>query len=219
MLRSANRGCGAKIRASHCAAEITRLTGITDSDLDGKTIDEGLATSILSEVDLVIAHHANFDRPMLEKRLTNLPGLPWACSCSQIDWARAGFEGRSLGYLTMQAGWFFDAHRAQGDVDAVIQLLQHEDTDGVPLLYELNENALADSHLIDAVGANFAVKDALRLRGYRWNPADRHWSREVTDADLLPEQAWLAREVYAHAKRPANGGPRITRRTAFERFR
>ena len=200
-------------------ADITRLTGITDADLKGEHIDDVAVMKIVDDVDLVIAHNAAFDRPMMEKRLPHMAGRPWACSCNGIDWRAAGFEGRSLGYLAMQAGWFFDGHRAQSDVDAVIELLRHEGTDGIPLLYELNENALADSHLIEAIGSAIATKDALRLRGYRWNAPGKVWWREIFDANLLAEQAWLAREIYAHGKGATAMAPRITRRTAFDRYR
>ena len=199
--------------------EIIRLTGLTDPDLRDKRIDDDVVTRIVEEADLVIAHNCAFDRPMMERRFPQLPGRPWACSCEQIDWQDAGFEGRSLGYLAMQAGWYFDGHRAQNDVDAVVELLRHEGTHGMPLLYELYENALADSHLIEAVGAAFSVKDDLRVRGYRWNSADRVWWREVPDRDLVTEQAWLAREVYAHGKGARGMGPRMTRRNAFSRYR
>ncbi len=201
------------------AADITRITGLTDSDLAGQRIDDATAMKVIGGADVVIAHHSAFDRPMIEKRLPDLPGLPWACSMDGIAWREAGFEGQSLGYLCMQAGWWFDAHRAQGDVDAVIQLLQHEGTDGVPLLYELYEHALSDSHLIEAVGAAFEVKDALKARGYRWNPDDGVWWTEVIDRDLLAEQAWLALNVYASSKRPTRHAPRMTQRTAFDRYR
>ncbi len=199
--------------------DIIRLTGIVDADVSGKSIDDRFVTKIFEEADLLIAHNAAFDRPMLEKRLPHLPGRPWACSCEDIDWRQAGFEGRSLGYLAMQAGWYFDGHRAANDVDAVVQLLRHEGTDGVPLMYELNENAHASSHLIEAVGAAFGVKDTLRLRGYRWNAKDGVWWREVTDNGLLAEQAWLASEVYAHGKMARSMAPRITHRNAFQRYR
>lgn len=200
-------------------AEIVRLTGLTDSDVRDRRIDDDVVTRVVEEADLVIAHNCAFDRPMMEMRFPQLPSRRWACSCEQIDWRSAGFEGRSLGYLAMQAGWYFDGHRAQNDVDAVVQLLRHEGTHGLPLLYELNENALSDSHLIEAVGAPFAVKDDLRLRGYRWNPDGRVWWREVPDRDLVSEQAWLAREIYARGKGARGLGPRMTRRDAFGRYR
>lgn len=199
--------------------EVTALTGITDQDLVGRRIDDAVATDIIASANLVIAHNAAFDRPMIERRLTDLPVSPWACSCVEIDWVGAGFEGRSLGWLCAQAGWFYDAHRAEGDVDALIQLLRHERTDGRPLLWELDGSSSSDSWLVEAVGSAYSTKDALRLRGYRWNARSQLWWREVFDRQLLEEEAWLAREVYGSGKGSRGGGPRMTRRTAFERHR
>jgi DNA polymerase-3 subunit epsilon len=97
--------------------EIISLTGLTDADLASWFIDDEVVHKIIGEADLVIAHNAAFDRPMLERRLPDMPGRPWACSFEQIDWQAAGFEGRKLGYLAMQAGWFFDGHRALAFAD------------------------------------------------------------------------------------------------------
>lgn len=199
--------------------DITRITGITNQDLSGHRIDDYLATQIIASADLVIAHNASFDRPMVEKRLTNLPRKQWACSCQEIDWVSAGFEGRSLGWLCAQAGWFYDAHRAQGDVDAVIQLLRHERTDGRPLLYELDDKSSSYSYLLEAVGSAFSTKDMLRMRGYRWDPKEQVWWREVFEADFVAEQSWLEIEIYAHDKGARALGPRVTRRDAYSRYR
>jgi|TARA_Y100001933_G_scaffold257051_1_gene302691 DNA polymerase-3 subunit epsilon len=199
--------------------DVIRITGITDQDLIGRRIDDRVATDIISSADVVIAHNAAFDRPMVEKRLTDLPIKQWACSCVEIDWAAAGFEGRSLGWLCAQAGWFYDAHRAQGDVDALIQLLRHERTDGRPLLYELDGSSSCESFVIEAVGSAFSTKDALRMRGYRWDPKAQVWWREVMEFRLLEEQAWLASEVYASGKGARALGPRLTRRDAYSRYR
>jgi DNA polymerase-3 subunit epsilon len=199
--------------------DIIRITGITNQDLRGHQIDDYLATQIIASADLVIAHNASFDRPMVEKRLTNLPRKQWACSCQEIDWVSAGFEGRSLGWLCAQAGWFYDAHRAQGDVDALIQLLRHERTDGRPLLFELDDKSSSYSFLLEAVGAAFSTKDMLRMRGYRWDPKEQVWWREVFEADFVAEQSWLEIEIYAYDKGARALGPRVTRRDAYSRYR
>lgn len=199
--------------------DISRLTGIKDEDLVGQRIDDDAAVRIIGSADLVIAHNASFDRPLVERRLSALPPKAWACSCREIDWRGAGFDGRALGWLCAQAGWFYDAHRADGDVDAVIQLLSHQRSDGVTLLSELAASAASESWLIEAIGADYAVKDALRLRGYRWDPKAQHWWREVFDRDRLAEEYWLAREIYAPDKRSRAMAPRITRRTAHDRYR
>ena len=139
---------------------------------------------------------------MIERRLSDLPQLAWSCSCHEIDWREAGFEGRSLGWLCAQAGYFFDAHNAESDIDAVIQLLQLRNAEGQPIMAELAENVASDSYLIEALGSAFETKDALRLRGYRWDPASRVWWNEVFDRDYITEQAWLAQESTRRARAP-----------------
>lgn len=197
---------------------IVRLTGITDADLAGREIDEDAADRLLASADLVIAHNAAFDRKFVERRLPGSAGRAWCCSCGEIDWAAAGFDGRSLGWLAAQAGWFYDAHRAVNDVDAVVALLRHELPEGRTALAELVESAECPTVRVEAFGADFAVKDALRGRGYRWSAELKVWWREVTADGLMAEEFWLAGAVYAPEHRPRCLGPRLTEMTARERY-
>ncbi len=198
--------------------EIVRLTGITDADLAGQTIDDDTATRLLRSADLVVAHNAAFDRKFVERRLPGVAGLAWACSCREIDWPAAGFDGRSLGWLLAQAGWFHAAHRASNDVDAVIALLGRKVAGGRTALAELLESAACPTVRIDAVGADFRVKDDLRARGYRWNGEDRVWWKEVQASSLSDEECWLARHVYAPECFARAEGPAMTEITARERY-
>ncbi|MBW3169104.1 exonuclease domain-containing protein [Qipengyuania flava] len=88
--------------------DVIRITGITDQDLIGRRIDDRVATDIISSADIVIAHNAAFDRPMVEKRLTDLPTKQWACSCVEIDWAAGrrllGLEARNVAQWRRAAG-------------------------------------------------------------------------------------------------------------------
>lgn len=199
--------------------DVIRLTGITDQDLFGRRIYDRIATDILTSASLIIAHNAAFDRPHLERRLPDLPQLRWACSCNEIDWRTAGFDGRALGWLCTQAGWFYDAHRADADVDAVITLLREERTDGRTFMWELDDSASSDSWLVEAVGSAMSTKDVLRMRGYKWNPKEKVWWREVLERKFPEEEAWLAREIYAPNKFAKSMGPRLTRLTAYDRYR
>ena len=199
--------------------EISALTGLNDFDLMGMSIDERAATHVLLNADLIIAHNASFDRPFVEKRLPLSAIQPWACSCSEIDWRAAGFDGRGLGWLAAQAGWFFDAHRAGNDVDAVIALLGREAPDGRTLLAALLENSAQPTFKIDAVGANYAMKDRLKERGYRWNCRDRFWWIEVAEDDREEEVEWLVEAVYLPMWHPSEWAPNVTAITACERHR
>ncbi len=172
---------------------ITRLTGLTDADLAGQTIDEAAATAMLRSADVVIAHNARFDRPRVETRLPGGAGRPWACSLSEVDWDGLGFEGRRLGHLLMECGFFHTGHRAEADILALLHLLAHRCPDDTTILGRLIARAEAATVSVEARGAAFALKDALKARGYRWHVAESYWWIEVTEPDLIAEQLWLQR--------------------------
>ena len=179
--------------------KIAALTGLTDADLAGRTIDEEAATRLLTSASFVVAHNSSFDRKWVERRLPGAAGLNWVCSMSQVDWRSRGFDGRVLGYLLLQAGYYHCGHRASADVDALIQMLRTVGPDGRTALSELIETGAKPGWIVRARGAPFDAKDRLKARGYRWDPADgrRVWWREVSDDDLALEQLWLAVNVYA----------------------
>lgn len=198
--------------------ETTAITGLNDADVAGERIDDAEATRLLRSASLVVAHHARFDRPYVERRLEQARGLDWACSFRQVDWRARGFDGRTLGYLLHQAGYFHEGHRAAADVDALLQMLQHQSTNGQTVLAELLVRAKMPSWIVRADGAAFAAKDALRERGYRWDGDRRVWWFEVEDEARTTEEFWLARNVYAAGLGARAMGPEFEQVTAAERF-
>ena len=182
--------------------EITRLTGIGDLDVAGRSIMDPIAASLIADADFVVAHNASFDRPFVEKRLPLTAGRPWVCTLSDVDWKANGFEGRTLGYLLMQMGMFYDAHRASTDVTALLHLLDHPLPAGGTVLKAAVEAAARPAWIIDAVDAPFEAKDLLKQRGYRWNAQARHWSKEVSGAAFDDEYEWVVLQVYGGTGRP-----------------
>ena len=201
-------------------ADIVRLTGLTDAEVAGQVIDDEAAVRLLRSADFVCAHNARFDRPHIERRLPAAAGLAWTCSCADIDWRGAGFDGRSLGWLLAQCSFFHGAHRAGDDVDAVIQILRQPFPDGGTALAEMLANARAPSWIFRAVGAAFELKDELRLRGYRWDAEGdpKCWWREVPDARRTEEEWWLAGHVYSAEAKPRALGPVVEKVTWHERY-
>ena len=198
---------------------ITRLTGIRDKDVAGRQFPDDDVVNALTHVELVIAHNAFFDRRWIERRFPNAAGLAWACSMADVEWEEhGGFDGRKLGFLLMQCGFFYEAHRADVDVDAVIALLGHRFENGRTAMSVMMANAVATSWFVRAFGAAFEVKDRLRARGYRWDPNRRVWGREVRDVDRFAEEAWLAANIYAAEARPRALGPRFDPLTRWERY-
>lgn len=198
--------------------EITRMTGISDEMVRGQEIDAGAVERMLRNSAVVIAHNAEFDRKWIERRVPEAAGLAWACSMAEIDWQARGFDGRKLGFLVMQCGWWFEAHRADADVDAVIALLRHRFDDGRTALQDLVETAAEPSWIVRARGAAFEVKDRLRGRGYRWDADRKVWSKHVREADRIAEEFWLAGHVYSAEARPRALGPDLERVDCWTRY-
>lgn len=175
--------------------EIAKLTGLSDDDLRGQRIDDAIVTSMIADSSVLIAHNASFDRTWWEKRFPLACEKAWACSMREVDWRGHGYEGRSLGALLNQAGWFNARHRADADVDALVALLTVSLPIGYSVCTEMLLTAAKPTARISATRAPFEVKDKLRQRGYRWCAPERVWQIEVPVATQDVEIAWLAAEA------------------------
>lgn len=183
--------------------KITKLTGLTESDLVGQAIDEAAALEILTSADIIVAHNAAFDRPFVDRRLPGIAGKPWACSMAELDWLDLGFDGRALAHLVSQCGWFYEGHRAENDILALIYLLAHNVSDGDTILSKLITCSEKTSYRVNALDAPFDAKDRLKSRGYRWDAALRFWWKAVQEDEGEAERTWLLSEVYSGYGEPA----------------
>jgi len=183
--------------------DITALTGVTDAAVAGRRICDAEATCLILDADFVVAHNAGFDRPFVEARLPEAAGRPWICSMRDVDWRARGFEGRVLSHLLAQVGWFYEAHRADADVTALLHLLDHASPgQGRTVLAEAVATGARAGWIVEAVRAPFEAKDLLKARGYRWDAARRHWWREVAHGDFDDELEWCVVHVYGGKAKP-----------------
>ncbi|PHR93689.1 MAG: DNA polymerase III subunit epsilon [Robiginitomaculum sp.] len=184
--------------------EITAITSITEEMTKGQSIDFTIVENFVKIADLVVAHNAAFDRPFAEKIADCFKGKPWACSMSQINWNKEGFEGSKLAYLVAGAGYFYDGHRAVNDCMATLELL-------ATILPKSKERAFAallrtarkDSIRIWAAGAPYEKKDALKARGYRWNSEGsssnpKSWFIDLLADDYEIELKFLHEEIFGN---------------------
>ena len=177
--------------------QITEITGIDDSMVKGLRIDDAAVTALVQQADLVVAHNAGFDRPFVEARFPVFEGKAWGCSFQGIDWKKEGSGSAKLEFLASERGWFYDAHRAQVDCHALLQVLAAPLADGQTGLSRLLAGAGQTRYKLRATGAPFESKDKLKARGYRWDGEARVWWCSLgSDALLDAECAWLRAEVY-----------------------
>ena len=194
---------------------ITAITGITDDEVAGHTIDPSAVKAFVSGAALIIAHNAKFDRPMCEATWPYFHGLNWACSLTQIPWKDEGFEGTKLGYLLNDFGYFHNGHRAIDDCRALLHLLaQPLPRSKRVAMSPLLENARKTEFQLWAENAPFEFKDVLKARGYRWDGSARSWYIVLDEAALPAEEEFLLREVCPGRSVPFRRD-RITARNRF----
>ena len=196
---------------------IARLTGLSAAELSGQAIDPNAVSSFVEGAALVIAHNAAFDRPFSERLSACFTSLPWACSATEIDWKAEGISGYRLEYLLGQFGYFYDAHRAIADCEALLFILSQ----ALPVSRGTGFGALLDAARrptarIFAEGAPFDARHALKRSGYRWNDGQngypRAWWRDIDPERVDDELAFLA-------SHDAHAGASIFRMSARDRFR
>jgi DNA polymerase-3 subunit epsilon len=198
--------------------EITELTGITNEMVLGHRIDPEAVSAFASDAMIIVAHDANFDRKFAERYWPLFEKKAWACSATEVEWRRHGFDGSRLGYLLAGAGLFHQAHRAIDDCRALIEILSMD----VPKLNRtafavLLERARRKTLRIWAEQSPFDLKDTLKKRGYRWSDGTdgrpRSWYIDVDEASQTTEIEFLRKTIYLR-----DVDPRIQRMSAINRF-
>lgn len=178
--------------------ESTDVHGITDEMVTGKRIDESSVEKFLEGVSLVVAHNSKFDRVFLEKRLPIFESLPWGCSFAQVNWSGEGIGSAKLDYIAFQYGYFYEAHRAEMDCFALLEVLQQRlPKSGELVLKSILDSLVQKTYTVYAVGSPFETKDILKARAYRWNADRKCWHITMTGDDAIKaEVAWLKNNVY-----------------------
>jgi DNA polymerase-3 subunit epsilon len=181
------------------SVEVAAITDITDEMVAGRRLDDAMVEQLLEGVGLVIAHNAEFDRPILERRLPTFKSLPWCCSMRQVRWREEGMGATSLEHLAYRTGFFFDGHRSEVDCRALLEILRRPlPTSGLMPLRCLLDTLGEQDWRLYAVGSRYESKDKLKQRGYRWNGAVWHITRPTSS--MREEINWLKAEVYKRDK-------------------
>ena len=181
--------------------EVIRVTELGDAALAGHLIDAAeVERFVRDDRVVVIAYHAGFDRPVLERHFPVFRVMCWACSMEDVPWAWEGYEGTKLSHLVLQVGFFHADHRATEHAEALLHLLS------LPLpvsretaLAALLRHARRPRIRVWANGAPYSARALLRRRTYRWSAgadrAPRAWYRDVAADDAAAEIRFLRSQV------------------------
>lgn len=198
--------------------EITALTGLTDADLRGCSLDFAMIDSMVDASDLILAHAARFDRPRLERLTSSFVVKPWACSFEDVDWRAERLESGKLAFIAaLGFGFFYDGHRALDDVDAVCEILGRKRPVGEgTVLAAILQSAREGATYLCLSDTAFDDRHKIKARGFRWvpsqTPAARHWRKVVKPGDSVED---IALDLVEACIR---GAVRIVQVTAFDRF-
>ena len=176
--------------------EITRITGITNEDVKGHSLDWELISQMIDKADIIVAHNASFDRAFMDRYLPLSKDKIWACSINDINWTERGFNARGQEILCIWHGFYYQSHRAMFDVDALIHLVTYDIEGQNKASLELISNSSKPIYRIAAVNSPFETKDLLKARKYRWNPEKRYWWKNILLEDLETEKEWMAQNIY-----------------------
>jgi DNA polymerase-3 subunit epsilon len=177
---------------------ITKITGIDKKMVSGKSINWSILDQILKSVNIIISHNASFDRPFIEKHLKLSRNKLWGCSIKDINWLERGFVSNKQEMLCFWHGFYFDAHRAMNDVDALIHLITHPYYQQDKPILDLINNSKIEQYFIWVINFPFNVdkKDKIKSNGYYWNNEKKLWFKKVEKKDLEEEKEYLKKIVY-----------------------
>lgn len=176
--------------------KITQITGITNEDVEGKSIDWQAVESLIKSADMIVAYNSGFDRKFVENYCPAFINKFWACAMKDVDWAeKYGCAGKQE-FVAWKVGKFsYVAHNAPADVNALSVLLSTE-VDGKTIFLNLLENIRTKKFMFKAFNAAFDKKDLLRSHGYSWNPDEKVWGKIVLESCEEEESKWLSEIIY-----------------------
>jgi DNA polymerase-3 subunit epsilon len=151
----------------------------------------------------------------MERRMPFFKTMPWGCSLTQIKWEAEDIPSAKLGYICYTYGFFFEAHRAEADCRALLEMLHYPlPVSGITGLKAILNEYQKEEVSLAAVNSPFHSKDALKARGYRWEGTEKFWHTSLSAELLDDETAWL--RAIVHGGRPFQMG--ISKVSAFNRF-
>ncbi|WP_239892165.1 3'-5' exonuclease [Laribacter hongkongensis] len=167
VVAEAGRYSGLQDPGEPLSVEVQRVTGLTNADLEGQVFDETMIAGLVDQADIVIAHNAQFDRPILERYWPAFVEKRFLCSLKQIDWPALGMSSGKLEWLAYSLGMFYPAHRAIEDCVALLAVLLHE-IEGQTGFSRLLSTLDSASYVLNLT-VPFDFKDKLKALGsFRW---------------------------------------------------
>lgn len=169
--------------------EITKLTGITQRDLDtygGETyIAFQMFNHLAEKSDAIVAHNGNnFDKLFYEQTCRRHIVQPtkkiWIDTAQDIPYPES-ITTRKLKHLAVEHGFMNPfAHRALFDVVTMLRVLSHYD------IHEVFKYAQAPLVTVRAM-VSYDDRQKAKDRRYQWDGGKKIWTKQLRDFQLEKE--------------------------------
>jgi len=184
--------------------EVQAVHGITPAMVKGHRLDDAKITALVERCAIMIAHNADYDRPICERRLPVFSRVRWACSQQEVPWKTYGVVGAKLEHILEGACHeFYDAHRALDDCLVGIHCLAQPMVEGRTPLSHLLESARQPTVRVFAIDSPFPKKEAIKARRprYKWSDGKsgmrKGWYVDLKPAAVDAEIEWLMVEIFS----------------------
>lgn len=101
--------------------------GKTVKMLQGKQMNLAVLAHLLSDVDVIISHHAKLEARLLHKLVPDVYEKEWRCSYRQWPWPSMGGNGKLEAVLTYYRLPTSDIHHALNGAKALLSALEQVD--------------------------------------------------------------------------------------------
>ncbi len=182
--------------------EAEKFNGITTEMLSSpaiKTVDLKPFLDMAKEAGCFIAHNAQFDKSFLLRAFKDhLPDallatnefkigqVPWFCSYQNVNYPevfKMKISSRKLTHIAVDIGLVpTKAHRALADVLTLVDIIL-----AIPDVNDMIEKYVASippTKPLYKAHFDFHDKDIPKSHGFRWEPLDKSWRKEMTDEEV-----------------------------------
>jgi DNA polymerase-3 subunit epsilon len=170
--------------------EITRITGITQYDVDsyGQDFRQVWAKveKLMARADACMAHNAPFDAAMLkrtaEEHGMTLPKMVWIDTMTDLPYPDS-ITVRALPYLAVEHGFMNPfSHRAAMDVLTMLRISSHYNPEEVMALAKMRT-------VIVRAMVSYDDREKAKARGYRWDGERKWWIKPMKETRAAEEMA------------------------------
>lgn len=178
--------------------EVQKICNLTDEKLksEGHNPEKMLIKlqETVKEVNYVMAYNKEFDENLFKAECNRhglvIPKTPWICGLKEMPY-KGKIKGKYLELIHMAASHqipltkeiYGSLHRALGDVRLLLKILSKYNWDEVEEHYltpKVKLVALTQKPWED----DGKSKDAAKAAGFRWNPKEVHWWKELKESEV-----------------------------------